>query len=321
MGSMSADYLLRGLFGLFFAWAPVALAASPVEVQPERARPGDALLVSVGGVVSAPRGTLGGRKLDFYPIAGGFQALVGLRVDEAPGQIPVVVILPAAEENGATETLRTEVAVEEPDFRATTLSVEPRFVSPPPAVREQIRRDRAAFRRAFGRGFAPPLFSGRFIWPRQASLTGRFGDRRIFNGTQRSQHYGDDIQGAEGEPIAATNDGEVTLVRDCYYSGRSVVIHHGAGLYSVYFHLSRFGVRVGQKVKRGDALGLIGRTGRVTGPHLHWGMKVGGLYVDPESVLRLPFGGEQPATARPAPLPPATPAVEPDSPDGEEVAP
>ncbi len=120
-------------------------------------------------------------------------------------------------------------------------------------------------------------------------ITAPFGDRRTFNGNTQSQHYGIDLDGKTGAPIVAANDGTVVLIRDCYTSGNTVIVHHGAGLYSLYFHLSKFLVKEGAKVKRGQRLGLVGRTGRVTGPHLHWSMKVGDLYVDPASILRLPL--------------------------------
>jgi murein DD-endopeptidase MepM/ murein hydrolase activator NlpD len=154
-----------------------------------------------------------------------------------------------------------------------------------------MRRDQAAFGTAFAQPFEPPLFSSSFAPPRDAEVTGRFGDKRLFNGRLQSQHYGEDVSGSVGAPVLAINDGRAVLVRDCYASGRSVVVWHGAGLYSVYFHLSRFQVKPGETVRRGQRIGRVGKSGRVTGPHLHWGTKLGGLYVDPRSVLRLDFLG------------------------------
>ncbi|MGQ0507248.1 MAG: M23 family metallopeptidase, partial [Myxococcaceae bacterium] len=87
----------------------------------------------------------------------------------------------------------------------------------------------------------------------------------------------------------ASNDGTVVMARDCYSSGRTVILHHGAGLYTAYFHMSRMMVEVNQAVKKGTKLGLVGKTGRVTGPHLHWGVKVDGNYTDGEQLLRLNF--------------------------------
>ena len=106
-----------------------------------------------------------------------------------------------------------------------------------------MEEDQAAFREAFARPFEPPLFAGPFGPPRDARVTGQYGERRIFNGKKQSQHYGTDLAGAVGDPVLATNDGVVVLVRDCFASGKSVAIAHGGGLFSVYFHLSDFDVR------------------------------------------------------------------------------
>jgi len=307
-----------GLMAWFLLALPAAAlpAAEPsLLLWPERVRPGDAILVTVRGAGTAPQGTLADRALAFYPTAGGFRALAALPVESEAGKVPVAVTLPGAD---GTPEIRLEAVLEvvEPGFPSKELGVAPRFVEPPPEARRRMRRDQAAFKRAFAQDFVPPIFAGNFGWPRQAEATGHFGDKRLFNGKKKSQHYGLDLEGRVGDPVAATNDGRVVLVRNCYASGRSVVVWHGAGLYSVYFHLSRALVRPGVEVRRGQAIGRVGGTGRVTGPHLHWGVKLGGLYVDPESVLRLDFdgsgatavarSGEAPAPA-PAPPPPAAP--------------
>src|SRR5690606_28296371 len=109
----------------------------------------------------------------------------------------------------------------------------------------------------------------------------------VFNGSLASVHYGLDLRGAVGAPIHAANAGVVVMVRDCFTSGNTVIVDHGAGLYTLYFHLSRFDVTEGQRVERGQLLGAVGSTGRVTGPHLHWSVHVDGRYVDPQRLLEL----------------------------------
>ena len=270
--------------------------AQSIALEPFRVRPGDAFLVTVRGAAAAPHGEVLGRPLRFYPIAGGFQALAGLSVEASPGTLRLAV---AAGGPAGESALSAELEVAEPAFGETEIKVAQKFITPPPEAKRRMRRDQAAFDRAFAQAFEPPLYRDRFAWPREDELTGRFGDRRVFNGQKLSQHYGVDVAGRSGDPVAAANDGLVVLVRDCYASGKSVVLWHGAGLYSVYFHLSRFAVKEGARVRRGDLLGRVGKTGRVTGPHLHWGTKLDGLYVDPESVLRLAAGdGAPPAAAR-----------------------
>jgi len=164
----------------------------------------------------------------------------------------------------------------------------------PPEVLERLEADRAALAEAFAQPPTPPLFAGSFALPRRARVTGRFGVERVLNGVKSSQHYGLDLSGRVGDPVAAANAGKVVLVRDCWASGKTLVLFHGAGLYTTYLHLSRALVEEGAMVSRGERIGLVGRSGRVSGPHLHFGTKVHDLYVDPESVLRLPLGAERP---------------------------
>jgi murein DD-endopeptidase MepM/ murein hydrolase activator NlpD len=188
------------------------------------------------------------------------------------------------------EPLEASLEVLPAEFPEKQLRVSRRFVErPPPRVQRRIEADRLAFERAFAQEPAAPLFEGRFAWPRRDVVNAGFGEVRTFNGKKESRHYGLDIGGDMGAPVAAAQAGRVALVRHCWASGLSVVLFHGAGLYSTYFHLSRAEVQAGQEVARGQVIGRVGKSGRVTGPHLHWGVKVGDRYVDPESVLRLPF--------------------------------
>ena len=135
-------------------------------------------------------------------------------------------------------------------------------------------------------------FKENFAWPRQDSITAPYGDLRTYNGKKQSQHYGTDIRGATGTPVYAANAGTVVMSRDAYASGNTVLVHHGAGLYTAYFHLSAMDVKDGERVERGQLLGKVGATGRVTGPHLHWGVKVDDMWVDGETLLKLDFTGE-----------------------------
>lgn len=264
---------------------------------------GTAVLAPTSGTAGAPR------RLRFYPTPSGAQAVVALPVELDPGTLRVEVRVP-----GRADPLIASVEVIEPGFPATQLSVEPKFFAPSPAQKKQMEADQAAFREAFARPFEPPLFSGPFGRPRDARVTGQYGERRIFNGEKKSQHYGTDLAGAVGDPVHATNDGVVVLVRDCFASGKSVAIAHGGGLFSVYFHLSDFDVRAGDRVRRGQTIGKVGATGRATGPHLHFGIKVVDLYVDPDSVYRLAFAAPAPAAAPPAPAAPPASAPAPATP-------
>ncbi|MCP3141129.1 M23 family metallopeptidase [Pyxidicoccus xibeiensis] len=275
---------------------PLAEGRPLLTLQPGAAKPGDPVLVSVRGMAELPSGTLAGRPLRFFPWGEGFLAISGLPVEQAPGAVPVQVLGPAAPGAAPVELTGT-LDVMEPGYPERELKVSGKYVEPPPGVKARLAADRKAFAAAFSQPFTAPHFGQNFAWPRQDRITAPFGDRRTFNGKLSSQHFGVDIDGDPGTPVVAANDGTVVMARDNYSAGKTVVVHHGAGLYTTYFHLSRIGVKNGVRVKQGQRLGLVGSTGRVTGPHLHWGVKADGLWVDGEPLLRLDF------------FPPATPGV------------
>ncbi|GEJ55878.1 M23 family metallopeptidase [Anaeromyxobacter diazotrophicus] len=273
--------------------ATLSAAAEPapaLELLPARARPGDAFLVHVRGELAAPpAGAVAGRDLAFFPGRHGQVAVAGLPVETPAGPLEVTVWA-EAERGGERQALplRAALDVAAPEFPSRALAVQREFVEPPPPeLQRRIDADRAAFARAFAQPEEPPLFAGAFAWPRRARVTAGYGEQRTLNGVKPSQHYGLDLAGPAGAPVGAANDGRVVLVRDCWASGKTVILWHGAGLYTTYFHLARAAVAEGQRVRRGQKLGEVGATGRVSGPHLHWGVRVGDLYVDPRSVLRL----------------------------------
>lgn len=126
-----------------------------------------------------------------------------------------------------------------------------------------------------------------FIVPLDSKITSDFGKARVYNGTLKTYHSGTDFRAPEGTEIVATNDGIIVLAKDRFYSGNSVIIDHGHGIYTCYYHLSEFRVKKGDLVKKGEVLGLSGSTGRVTGPHLHLSARVGGVQVDPLQLIKL----------------------------------
>jgi murein DD-endopeptidase MepM/ murein hydrolase activator NlpD len=165
-----------------------------------------------------------------------------------------------------------------------------RFTLPPDsALRARIDRERALMREAARQAHeVPRLWHTRFIRPRTARITSVFGSGRRVNGVWRSRHAGLDIAGRKGAPVRASNRGVVALVADFFYGGKSIYVHHGDGIMTVYHHLSRALVAVGDTVERGQIIGRVGATGRVTGPHLHWGAQYGSIPFDPADLLKLP---------------------------------
>jgi murein DD-endopeptidase MepM/ murein hydrolase activator NlpD len=260
-----------------------------VQALPAHARPGDAFIVVVRGAADPPVASVAGHPLVFFPVGGGYAAFGGLPVETPPG--PLAIEVKAAPTTGGADRLPLSAALEivAPHFPARDLRLPTRFVeAPPPEVRAQIDADRAALAAAFAQPASPPLFTAAFAWPSRARVTAGYGERRTLNGVKPSQHYGLDLAGRLGDPVRSANAGRVALVRDCWASGLTVVVWHGAGLYTTYLHLARALVAEGATVKKGQRIGLVGRSGRASGPHLHWGVRVGDRYVDPRSLLALP---------------------------------
>jgi murein DD-endopeptidase MepM/ murein hydrolase activator NlpD len=190
--------------------------------------------------------------------------------------------------SGLSDTVRTAIAVAQPDYPSERLTVAPRMAEPDSAARVRIARDiaraRSVSRSAHG---TARLWDGPFQLPRRSRITSAFGTGREYNGKVTSRHLGTDFNGVVGDPIVATNRGRVALVANFYLAGRVIYLDHGEGLISAYFHLSRALVKTGDVVEKGQLIGRVGRSGRVTGPHLHWVMRYGGVTVDPMSVLEL----------------------------------
>jgi murein DD-endopeptidase MepM/ murein hydrolase activator NlpD len=152
------------------------------------------------------------------------------------------------------------------------------------------------------------LWRSNFVEPVNGKRTGIFGSVRIMNGQPRNPHNGEDIGAPLGAEVAATNDGIVRITVDHIFSGKGIFIDHGLGFYTMYFHLSEVLVKDGDLITAGQIIGKVGATGRATGPHLHWGVKLNGARVNPYSLLDLPFkNGSTPAATVATPIPEATP--------------
>ena len=168
-------------------------------------------------------------------------------------------------------------------------------VNPPPDIAARIEREQALVSAARKRDDDRVDFQAQFQWPVHGRVSGVFGSQRIYNGTPKSPHSGLDVAAAQGTPVRAPAAGVVTLAEpDLYLTGGTVLLDHGHGVSSNFLHFSRIDVRVGERVEKGQVLGLVGATGRATGPHMHWGMNWFGVRVDPQLLL-------------PATRPPATP--------------
>jgi murein DD-endopeptidase MepM/ murein hydrolase activator NlpD len=187
-----------------------------------------------------------------------------------------------------TDTVTTSLPVRQGGYPNEVLAVPPAFVKPDSVaaarIQSEIAKSRQVSRRSQER---TRLWTGPFRRPRPSRITSPFGTARVFNGEVQSRHLGTDFAGAVGEPVLSAGRGVVALVANFYLAGGTIYIDHGAGLVTAYFHLSRAYVREGQTVSSGQRIGAVGRSGRVTGPHLHWVARYGIISVDPMSLLEL----------------------------------
>ena len=206
--------------------------------------------------------------------------LLSVPVDEkADGPLPLVVRLPQG------ERAQTQVALYSRERPVQKLTVEGKFVNPPAKEKARIAADRRKVRAVAARYTPQRAWGLPLLRPVPGEVSSLFGLKRVFNGEPRSVHKGLDLRGAQGEPIRAVADGEVALVDNLYFSGNAVYVDHGLGVVTAYLHMSKTLVQPGQSVRRGDTLGLVGATGRVTGPHLHFTLLVQGVHADPLPLL------------------------------------
>lgn len=219
--------------------------------------------------------------------SGGWLTFLGLDLGIKPGSYPIDLSLLL--NDGTTKHLRKEILVREKEFPVKRLWVKQEYVTPPPEALERIRVESELLAEVY-EIFTPSwLGEGPFIIPSEGEAKANFGERRIFNNEPRSPHSGVDISSPFGAPVRACNTGRVVLANDLYYAGKTVIIDHGLGVFTLYCHFSKIITKRGSMVKKGDTIGEIGATGRVTGPHLHWGVRVSGSRIDPFSLLDLKF--------------------------------
>jgi murein DD-endopeptidase MepM/ murein hydrolase activator NlpD len=211
-----------------------------------------------------------------------WRALVGIDLDVAPGNHPVLITIRVADQ----DLSRTyELAVKPRRFATRRLEVGDAFVNPPAGELVRIERENVELERLWHASADEALWIGPFAAPVPDRATSSFGTRSIFNGERRSPHSGTDFLSPAGTPIRAPNAGRVVFSGDLYFSGNTLVIDHGLGVVSLFAHLSAFAVQEGDVVSKGQLVGNVGATGRVTGPHLHWAVRVNGARVDPLAVL------------------------------------
>lgn len=172
-------------------------------------------------------------------------------------------------------------------FKSETLSVEPGKVILSPEDQERALKERDLVRAIYAEPEVDFFWQGRFEKPLESAITSPYGGKRVFNGETKSHHNGVDFRAKVGTQIRAPAAGRVRLAQDLFYAGNLILIDHGGGIFTNYAHLSAFDVKEGDLVKAGQVIGLSGATGRISGPHLHWGVRIHGVEANPLGLLKL----------------------------------
>lgn len=231
-------------------------------------------------------GEMAGEQIHFRPVSEGVWVGLGPVPTDANGEVRAFAVIA-----GTSDTIRASVTIPKPppsrNRAPRALSVAPRFTQPlDSATQARIDRENETARN-IGRSShnTERMWTQPFLRPRESLVTSRFGTGRMFNGTLTSRHLGVDFRGQAGEPVRAANRGVVALVGDFFLAGNVIYIDHGEGVVTAYFHLSKTLVAKGDTVSRGQEIGLVGSTGRVTGPHLHWSARYGAVTVNPLDLI------------------------------------
>jgi hypothetical protein len=261
-------------------------AATPgVTVSARALQPGEIVVLAIATGEPAAAVRARAFDLDWRPFRTGpssWRAVIGIDLDVRPGTHSVSIEI---DRPSGSQRLEHSIAVVPKQFRTRRLTVDSAYVDPPAAVQARIAEEARLLAAIWTDSAANRLWTGGFVRPVPQEANSAFGTRSIFNGQARSPHGGADFLSPAGTPVKAPNHGRVVLARDLYYTGGTVAVDHGLGLVSLFAHLSRIDVAEGDLVTPGQVLGQVGATGRVTGPHLHWTLRLGGARVDPLSLL------------------------------------
>lgn len=283
----------------FFLIAIVSLGLMPAgalaqdvtfQILPTEIFQGDAVLIRAlcPRPIESMEGELGGgKRFPFFREEDrkGFSAILGLDLETATGERELLVYVHAPE--GSPSRHSVTIQVRKKDFAVQHLTLPRSMVTLNRKDLERANREKADMERVLSATAGAREWKAPFVMPVQGEIISPFGVRRVLNQEPRNPHSGMDLRAEEGTRVLASSDGVVALTADHFFSGKSIVLDHGLGVFTMYFHLSEIDVREGQKVAQGEAIGKVGKTGRATGAHLHWGVRIQGSRVDPLSLLRL----------------------------------
>jgi murein DD-endopeptidase MepM/ murein hydrolase activator NlpD len=212
----------------------------------------------------------------------GYEGFIAADLKQKPGTFNLDLLI-----NPSGTVKKVKIRVHAKDYGVRNLRLPPDKVNLSAKDLKRADKEKAVMEKIWAGPVTPPEWKTPFIMPIESMVTGIFGKRSIINDQPRSPHSGVDLRGKKGESVKAANDGSIVYIGDHFFTGNSVVIDHGGGIFSMYFHLDKINVKKGDKILKGETLGTVGSTGRSTEPHLHWGMRINNMRVDPISFVKL----------------------------------
>lgn len=269
---------------------PAAGQAPDVDVHARAIQPGEVVAVTVTSEVP-PAVHAFERDWPAYRLDGSrWRALIGIDLETKPGRYEMTV-------RAGGGVITRPLVVQRRVFPTRRLSVDPNLVHPPPEMEARVEQEARHLHELWDHPAPERLWTTPFVRPVPDEANSAFGTRSVYNGEARSPHTGADFLSPSGRPVKAPDAGRVVLAAPLYFTGNTVIIDHGLGLFSLLAHLSEIDVKEGETIAAGDLVGRVGATGRVTGPHLHWTVRLNNARVDPLSLLFV-IGEAAPSSSR-----------------------
>jgi len=275
-------FLCLILFILFLFIGATGSEAFQIKVSPQRIYQGDVFVIKVSGMKHSPSPSaiLEGKQMSFSSCGEGcFIAIGAVDIDTKPGRKTVSL-------NIRKKKTKVKFSARSKEFPLIYLTLSEEKVSPGEEDMKRIEKENERLKELWGKE-TEKIWEGDFIKPVENEISTVFGTKRVLNQERESIHRGIDLKAKEGEEVRASNSGKVMLAEELFFGGNTLILDHGQGIYTVYMHLSVFNVKPGDIVSKGEVIGLAGSTGRASGPHLHFSVKVSGTSANPVSLFGL----------------------------------
>jgi murein DD-endopeptidase MepM/ murein hydrolase activator NlpD len=268
-----------------------SMTTQDISLSSENMARGDVILINIKtGEEATPGVVWMGKKISFVfnRTRGAWQGFLAADLNQKEGDYEATV-------NIASSNIerRITIHISDKDYGVRRLTLPKDKVELSAEALKRVNAEAAVVASLWKAKDTVPEWKGIFLMPVDSDVEGTFGKRSVINGLERSPHTGVDLRGNAGDPIRAVNNGTVVLIADHFFTGNTVFLDHGGGIITMYCHLQKVLVKTGDRLARGQALGLVGATGRATGPHLHWGMRVNGARVNPLTLTNLSRGLEE----------------------------